>query len=74
MNTDASLHAVLALVVPPEIHLPLEALGADVTAERFEAGVLPAVGDQVGALAERFATHLAFVGLFAYEKKKATHE
>lgn len=55
---------MLALVVPAEIHLTLEALGTNVTSERFEARVFPAVGDQVGALAERFATHLAFVGLF----------
>lgn len=58
-----SLHAVLALVVPPQVHLPLEALCADVAAKRLEARVLPAVGDQVGALAEGFAAHLALVGL-----------
>lgn len=58
-----SLHAVLALVVPPQVHLPLEAFCADVAAEGLEARVLPAVGDQVGALAEGFAAHLALVGL-----------
>lgn len=63
---------MLALVVPAEIHLPLEALGAYVTSKRFEARVLPAVGDQVGALAERFAAHLAFVGLFTFEIKTKT--
>lgn len=66
----ASLEAVLALVVPPQIHLALEAFGANVAAERLEARVFPAVGDQVGALAERFATHLAFVRLFTYEVKQ----
>lgn len=60
----SSLHAVLALVVPAQIHFALEALGTNVTSERFEARVLPAVGDEVGALAERFAAHLALVWLF----------
>lgn len=68
----SSLDAVLALVVPPKIHLALEALGADVTSEGLEAGVLAAVGDQVGALAEGFAAHLAFVGLLSCEVKE-TH-
>lgn len=60
----SSLHAVLALVVPAQIHFALEALGTNVASERFEARVLPAVGDEVGALAERFAAHLALVRLF----------
>lgn len=60
----SSLHAVLALVVPAQIHFALEALGTNVTSKRFEARVLPAVGDEVGALAERFAAHLALVWLF----------
>lgn len=64
MLISSSLHAVLALVVPSEIHFPLEALGTNVTSERFKACVFPAVGDQVGALAERFTAHLAFVGFF----------
>ena len=72
MRLECSLHAVLALVVPSEIHLALEALGANVTSKRFEACVLPAVGDQVGALAERFAAHLAFVGFFTCEIKTKT--
>lgn len=64
-----SLHAVLALVVPAQIHFTLEALGTNVTSKRFEACVFPAVGDQIGALAERFTTHLAFVGFFTCEIK-----
>ncbi len=63
---SSSLHAMLALMVPSEIHFTLEALGTNVTSERFEARVFPAVGDQVGALAERFTTHLAFVGFLSY--------
>lgn len=68
----SSLHAVLALVVPAQIHFTLKALGTNVTSKRFEACVFPAVGDQVGALAERFTTHLALVGLFTY-KIEHTH-
>lgn len=43
----------------------MEALGTELAAEGFEAGVLAAVGDEVGALAEGFPTHLAFVGLLS---------
>lgn len=71
------LHAVLALVVPSEIHFPLEAFGTNVTSKRFKTCVFPAVGDQVGALAERFTTHLAFVRFFTYKiiiKKKKNCE
>ena len=59
----ASLEVVLALTVPSQVHFALEALGAQLTAERFEACVLPAVGDEVGALAEGLPTHLALVWL-----------
>lgn len=54
---------MLRLLVPPEVHLSLEALPAQVAAERLEARVFPAVGDQVGALAEGLSTHLALVRL-----------
>lgn len=72
----ASLEVVLALTVPSQVHFALEALGAQLTAERFEACVLPAVGDEVGALAECLATHLALVGLLAYRdgRERGKHE
>ena len=54
---------MLRLPVPPEVHLPLEALPTQVAAKGLEACVLAAVGDEVGALAECLATHLALVGL-----------
>ena len=57
---------MLCLPVPPEVHLPLEAFSAQVAAKGLEACVLAAVGDEVGALAECLATHLALVGLLAY--------
>lgn len=60
-----SFQAVLRFPVSPQVHLALEALAARVAAERFEAGVFPAVCDEVGALTERFSTHLAFVRLFS---------
>lgn len=59
---------MLRLPVPPEVHLPLEALPAQVAAEGLEACVLAAVGDEVGALAEGLAAHLALVGLFTYRE------
>lgn len=61
--------AVLALVVSAKIYLPLEAFGTDLTAERLESGVFATVCDEVGALAEGFATHLAFVRLLTCKKK-----
>lgn len=54
---------MLSLSVPPEIHLPLEPFPTQVTAKGLETCVLSAMSDEVGALAEGFATHLAFVGL-----------
>ena len=59
----ASLEVVLTLAVPPKVHLALEALGAELAAEGLEACVLPAVGDEVGALAEGLPAHLALVWL-----------
>lgn len=58
-----SLQVMLALAVPTQVHLALEALGAELAAEGLEARVLPAVGDEVGALAEGLPTHLALVRL-----------
>lgn len=60
-----SLHTVLALVVPAQIHLALEALRANVTTKGLEASVFAAVSDQVGALTECFSTHLAFMRLLS---------
>lgn len=54
---------MLALVVSAEVHFPLEALGADLAAERLETRVFAAVCDEVGALAECLTTHLALVWL-----------
>lgn len=56
---------MLRLLVPPQVHLPLEAFAAHVAAERLVSRVLPAVRDEVGALAERLPTHLALVWLLA---------
>lgn len=58
-----SFESVLRLLVSPQVHFPLETFAAEVAAERFVSGVLPTVRDEVGALAERFPTHLAFVRL-----------
>lgn len=48
-------------MVSAKIYLPLEAFGTDLAAERLESGVFATVCDEVGALAEGLATHLAFV-------------
>lgn len=60
---------MLALSVSPQVHLALEALGTELTAEGLEAGVLAAVSDEVGALAEGLATHLALVGLLTWGRE-----
>ena len=61
----ASFQSVLRLLVSPQIHLSLEAFAAEVAAERLVSRVFPAVCDEVGALAEGFATHLTFVRFLA---------
>lgn len=55
--------SVLCFFVSSQIHFSLEPLSAEVAAKRFEASVLAAVRDQVGALAEGFPTHLTLVRL-----------
>lgn len=57
---------MLTLTVTSQVHLALEALGAQLAAEGLEAGVLAAVRDEVGALAEGLPTHLALVGLLTW--------
>lgn len=59
--------SVLRLLVSPQVHFPLETFPAEVTAERLEACVLPAVCDEVGALAERFPANLTFVRLLSWK-------
>lgn len=57
--------SMLGLLVPPQIHLSLEGATAQLACKRLEAGMLAGVGDQVGALTEGLAAHLAFVRLLA---------
>lgn len=52
---------MLCFLVPPQIHFPLESFAAEVAAERFEACVLAAVRDEVGALTEGLPAYLALV-------------
>lgn len=47
---------MLALPVPPKVHLPLERLVAEAARERLVAGMLAHVRNQVGRLGERLAT------------------
>ena len=67
---QSSLQSVLRLFVSPQVHLPLEAFPTLVAAEGLEAGVFAAVSDEVGALAERFAAHLALMRLLPYRTIK----
>jgi hypothetical protein len=56
---------VLRFLVPAQVDFALEGPAAQVARERFVPGVLPAVRDQVGRLAERLAAHLTFVRFLA---------
>ena len=56
---------VLAVAVPAQVHLALEGFVAQAARERFVAGVLAHVGDQVGRLAERLAAHDTLVRLLS---------
>lgn len=60
----SSLEPMLRLLVPSQVHLPLEALATEVASEWFESRVLPAVRDEIWTLAECLPTHLAFMRLF----------
>jgi hypothetical protein len=62
--------AMLALAMTAQIDFPLEGLLAQPAAERFVPGVLPHVGDEIRALAERFQTDDAFVWLFACKREQ----
>lgn len=56
---------MLGLLVPAQVHLPLEGLVAELAGEGLVAGVLAGVRDQVGALAEGLSAHLALVRFLA---------
>lgn len=65
---------VLGLLVPAQIHLALEGLVAELAGEGLVARVLAGVGDQVGALAERLAAHLALVRFLTCNKNERDRE
>ena len=52
--------------------LYLKTSSAEFAGERLEAGVLPAVGDQVRRLAERLAAHDALVRFLPYKQRDRT--
>ena len=62
---------MLRLTVPAQVHLALERASTAGAGEGLEARVLPAVGDEVGALAERFVTVRAFVRLLSCNRERA---
>lgn len=70
MTTVCSLESVLRLLVSPQVNFSLETLATQVTAERLESRVFPAVRDEVGALAEGLPAHLALVRLLTCGKSE----
>lgn len=60
---------MLSLLVPAQVHFPLECPAADVAGERLEAGVFATVGDEVGGLAESLAADCAFVRFLTWKIK-----
>lgn len=69
-SASASFQSVLRLLVSPQVHFPLEAFPAEVTAKRFEARVLPAVRDEIRALAEGLPAHLTLVRLLTCSRSE----
>jgi len=65
---------VLRLLVPPQVNLPLETFPTEVAAERLEAGVFPAVRDEVGALTEGLPAHLTLVRFLTCSENDITLE
>lgn len=63
---------MLRLLVSPQVHFSLETFPAEVTAERFESRVFPAVCDEIGALTEGLPAHLALVRLLTCSRNKMT--
>ena len=63
--------SALRLSVALQVHPALEAVLTAGAAERPVAAVLPAVGDEVGALAECLPTYLTHVGLLAWHRNTA---
>lgn len=63
MSGEESAVGAVLLLVLPQVHFMLEAVKASWAAVGPVIPVLSAVGDEVGALAECFATYLTHVGL-----------
>lgn len=62
---SGSAAGAVVLLVLPQVHFVLEAVEASRAAVRPVVAVFTAVGDEVGALAERLSTYLAHMGLFS---------
>ena len=60
---------MLGVHVSSEVHFPLERFATRRATEWFEPGVFPAVGDEVGRLAEGFATMSTFVRFLSCKDK-----
>src|SRR6218665_3626838 len=64
---------MLSLNMATKVDLALKGPRTDVTGERLEASVLPAVSDEVGRLAERLATLTTLVRLLACSEDRKYH-
>ena len=63
-TADRVVVLVLGVLVPSQVHLPLERLVAELAGERLVPGVLAHVRDQVARLAERLQANAALVRFF----------
>ena len=61
---------MLGLHVAPVVHLPLEGAPTDGAAERLDARVFAAVGDEVGRLAERLPAASTLIRLLSCNDRK----
>lgn len=67
---ESAVGAVVLLVLP-EVHFVLEAVEAAWTVVGPVIPVFTAVGDEVGALAERLSTYLTHMGLLTWHTNTA---
>lgn len=67
---ESAVGAVVLLVLP-QVHFVLEAVEAARAAVGAVVPVFAAVGDEVGALAERLPTYLTHMGLLSWHTNTA---
>lgn len=63
---------VLRLLVPSQVHFPLECLVAELTGKGLVSRMLPRVCNEVGALTERLSAHCTLVRLLSCGNQRDT--